>query len=175
MGVRFLSQNKVIFVILRVSVRKIGEGFAPSLSDAKPMLDEVRAVFGREQSGCMRDAHAMRCLSELIWATRSTGFPSDSPSFQSQEQNLPCHQEADDAHSHGIHEHSIQVVVNHTINRIAALRGGSAVFNHIDKPRGRLTLAMNMMPPAINPKDARSSVGGRDGRQERGGFRYTST
>lgn len=105
-------------------------------------------------------------------STLRSQFPPHSPPLNRYNQNNPSHQKRDGAHRDGKHEHRIQPIILHSINRISRLSSKS-VLSHsnpfIIQIRKKLTLAIKTIPPAINPKAVIISVGGLPGKIEVGG------
>lgn len=50
-----------------------------------------------------------------------TPFLARGPALDGEDKHLPRHQQAHQAHGHGVHEHSVKLVMNHSINRISGL------------------------------------------------------
>src|SRR6266566_2074225 len=62
---------------------------------------------------------------QSIRADGPAGLLADGPPLQRNHRDYPRHQEADGAHSDGVKEHGIQVVVNHALHAVAALPDSS--------------------------------------------------
>lgn len=55
-------------------------------------------------------------------ASWPAGLPADCPSLDCDYDYLPGHEEADNTHRHGVNEHSVQVIMLHASNSVAALQ-----------------------------------------------------
>lgn len=107
---------------------------------------------------------------------RRVGLFPRGPTLQGDDQDGPCHQQADQARGDREHEHGVQAVVVHCDDGVAALSDlcqQEAVNTVVC--RETPTLAIKSTPPEMRPKAVSNSVGGREGKIDRGGFRYIKT
>lgn len=67
-------------------------------------------------------------LRELIGAGRPAQLFADRPTLEGNQHEDPGHQHGHQAHGHGEHEHGVELVVDHSVDRIGALSGVSILI-----------------------------------------------
>ena len=68
----------------------------------------------------------MYCISfdvglRSLLKSRGMTFLASGPAFESENNQLPGHQQASKAKGHGVYEHGIQIVMNHAFDAVRSL------------------------------------------------------
>lgn len=65
------------------------------------------------------------CSATALFLSESgrlgVSFGASGKAFDGENNDLPCHQETDKAHSDCVHEHGVEVVVNHPLDGVRTL------------------------------------------------------
>lgn len=98
---------------------------------------------------------------------------TNGPTLEGEHNDLPSHKQAHEAHRNGVHEHLVELGMNHALDAIPTLETCQHRSPALDS--GEPTLAIKRTPPEIRPNELSSSVGGREGRTDLGVFSHMST